>query len=117
MEQTREPMDKNRIRGGMRRTSGQMIAKSISIKGAGRKFGGCARKAVELTSGGLRHVPAAGLREPRGSLTAAQKSAEGILGTWRRSTRLGHSPERGETAGLARTGNDMPKARTVPGRG
>jgi len=25
-----------------------MIAKSESIKGAGRKFGGCARKAVEV---------------------------------------------------------------------
>ena len=33
-----------------------MIAKSESIKGAGRKFGGCARKAVELTSGDLRRV-------------------------------------------------------------
>ena len=28
-----------------------MIAKPISIKDAGRKFGGCAQKAVELTSG------------------------------------------------------------------
>jgi hypothetical protein len=33
-----------------------MIAKSISIKGAGRKSGGCALKAVELTSGGLSRV-------------------------------------------------------------
>jgi len=30
-----------------------MIAKPISIKGAERKFGGCAQKAVELTSGDL----------------------------------------------------------------
>lgn len=41
-----------------------MIAKSTSIKVAKRKFGGCARKAVELTSGGLRHVPEAGLKKP-----------------------------------------------------
>ncbi len=58
-------------------------------------------KAVELTSGDLRWVPELGLRKPRGDLTAAQKSAEGILGKCSRSTRLGHSPERGETAGLA----------------
>ena len=32
--------------------------KSISIKGAERRFGGCARKAVELTSGGLGRVRA-----------------------------------------------------------
>ena len=30
-----------------------MTAKPISIKGAGCKFGGCVRKAVELTSGDL----------------------------------------------------------------
>jgi len=62
-----------------RRTSGQMIAKSLSIKGAGRKSGGRASKAVELTSGDLRRVPESGLGEPRGSPTAAQKSAEGIV--------------------------------------
>jgi hypothetical protein len=62
VEQKREPMDKNRIRGIRRRTSGLMIAKSISIKGAGCKSGGCALKAVELTSGGLSHVPESGLR-------------------------------------------------------
>lgn len=33
-----------------------MTPKSISIKGAERRFGGCARKAVELTSGGLCRV-------------------------------------------------------------
>ena len=36
--------------------SRQMTAKPISIKGAKRKFGGCARKAVELTSGDLSWV-------------------------------------------------------------
>jgi hypothetical protein len=33
-----------------------MIAKPISIKLTGGKSGGCAWKAVELTSGDLRHV-------------------------------------------------------------
>jgi hypothetical protein len=33
-----------------------MIAKPISIKLTGGKSGGCASKAVELTSGDLRHV-------------------------------------------------------------
>jgi hypothetical protein len=36
-----------------RRTSSLGTAKSISIKGAERRFGGCAWKAVELTSGDL----------------------------------------------------------------
>ena len=35
------------------RTSGQLTAKSISIKGAKRRFGGCAQKTVELTPGDL----------------------------------------------------------------
>jgi hypothetical protein len=37
-------------------------------------------KAVGLTSGGLRRVPATGLRPPEGDLIAAQKSAEGVVG-------------------------------------
>ena len=55
-------MDKNRIRGLRRRTSGQLIAKSSTIKGAGGKFGGCALKAVVLITGGLLHVLKSGLR-------------------------------------------------------
>jgi hypothetical protein len=56
VEQRREPMNKNRI-GGLRwRASGQAIAKPISIKSTGGRSGGCAWKAVELTSGDLRHV-------------------------------------------------------------
>lgn len=62
MEQLREPMDKHRIGGIRRRTSGQMTAKFISIKGAGCKSGGCALKAVELTSADLPFVPESGLR-------------------------------------------------------
>ena len=53
MEQTYEPMDKNRMGGIRCRASEQLIAKRISIKGTGCKFGGCVRKAVELTSGDL----------------------------------------------------------------
>ena len=79
MEQSREPMDKNRIRGLRRRTSGQMTAKSISIKGAGCKFGGCALKAVVLIAGGLLHVPESGLRVERSTLTVRQESAAGIV--------------------------------------
>jgi len=56
-----------------------MIAKSISIKSAGCKSGGCALKAVELTSGGLPHVPESGLRVEQSTLTVWQKSAAGIV--------------------------------------
>lgn len=57
-----------------------MIAKSKVIKDRGGKSGGRAAKAVGLTLGGLRCVLATGLGVPRGILTAAQKSAEGIVG-------------------------------------
>ena len=57
-----------------------MIAKSTVIKGRGGKSGGRAVKAVDLTSGDLRCVPATRLRSSQGDLTAAQKSAEGIVG-------------------------------------
>src|ERR1035438_10524336 len=59
--------------------SGQRTAKSISIKDAKRRFGDSARKVAELTPGDLSRV-ARRLRMPRGTLTAGQKSAEGILG-------------------------------------
>jgi hypothetical protein len=55
-------MYKNRIRGIRCRASGQLIAKPISIKGTGCKFGDCVRKAVELTSGGLPLVSESRLR-------------------------------------------------------
>ena len=55
-------MDKNRVGGIRCRMSGQTTAKSISIKGTGCKPGGCALKAVELTSGDLPLVPDSGLR-------------------------------------------------------
>lgn len=93
VEQTHEPMYKNRIRGIRCRTSWLMTTKSISIKGTGCKFGGCVRKAVELTSGDLPFVPESGLRAERLVLIGRQKSAEGIV--------------------VARAA----KARTVPARG
>ncbi len=87
-----------------------MTAKSISIKDAQRRFGGCVRKAVVLTSGDLAGVPGMGLRESRETLTAIQESAEGKVTRGSRSTRSGHSPERGETARGRRTGNELAKA-------
>ena len=74
-----EPMYKNRMRGIRCRTSGQMTAKSISIKGTGCRSGGCVRKAVELTSGDLPFVPESGLRVERSILTVRQKSAAGVV--------------------------------------
>ena len=62
-----------------RRTSGQMTAKPISIKGTGCKSGGCVRKAVELTSGDLPFVRESGLRMERFILTGRQKSAAGVV--------------------------------------
>ena len=79
MEQTYEPMYKNRIRGMQRRASWQMTMKPVSIKGAGCKFGGCVQKAVELTSGDLPFVSELRLRVERLILTGRQKSAEGVI--------------------------------------
>ncbi len=62
MEQSHDLTDRNRIRGRFGRTSGHMIAKSISIKGQGGKSGRCVAKAAVLTSGGWQRVPDAGLR-------------------------------------------------------
>jgi len=86
-------MDKNRIGGIRCRASGQMTAKPISIKGTGCKSGGCARKAVELTSGGLLFVPESGLRVEPSILTGRQKSAEGVV--VRRRTKARTVPARG----------------------
>ena len=60
-------MDKNRIRGIRHRANWQMTVKPISIKDAGCKFGGCALKVVELTSGDLWRVVKSRLRLPGGS--------------------------------------------------
>ena len=79
-EQTYESMNKNRMRGNRCRTSWQTTTKSISIKGAGCRFGDCVRKAVELTSGDLLFVSKSRLRVEQSTLTGQQKSAEGIVG-------------------------------------
>jgi len=80
VEQNRDLTNRKRIRGISGRTSGPLTAKSISIKGQGCRSAGGAAKAIELTQGGLRHVPTLELREPQGDLTGAQESAEGIVG-------------------------------------
>ena len=72
-------MNKNRIRGIRRRASWQLTTKPISIKDAGCKSGGCAPKAVELTSGDLLLVAKSRLRKERFDLSRQQKSAEGIV--------------------------------------
>jgi len=54
-----------------------MIAKSTSIKGTGCKFGGCVRKAVELTSGDLPFVRESGLRVERLILTGRAEVSRG----------------------------------------
>jgi len=56
-----------------------MTTKSISIKGAGCKSGGCVPKAVELTSGDLPFAVESRLRIERSVLTGRQKSAKGVL--------------------------------------
>jgi hypothetical protein len=79
VEQTYEPMYKNRIRGMRCGASGREIAKPISIKSTGCKSGGVVRKAVELTSGDLLSVPESGLRVERSILTGRQRSATGVV--------------------------------------
>jgi hypothetical protein len=64
-----------------------MTTKPISIKGTGCRFGGCVRKAVELTSGDLPFVPESGLRVERSILIGRQKSAEGVVVRRRMKTR------------------------------
>jgi hypothetical protein len=79
-EQNRDLTNRKRISGILGRTSGRLITKSISIKGHGCRSDRAAGKAIELTWGGLRRVPISELRELRSALTAAQESAEGIVG-------------------------------------
>ena len=70
-----------------------MTVKPISIKGTGCKFGGCVRKAVELTSGDLPFVLESRLRVEKSILTGRQKSAEGVLGV--KTLKAQTVPERG----------------------
>jgi len=78
-EQNRGLTDRNRIRGMLGRTSGPLVAKSISIKGQVCRSGGVRGRRSDLPGEICAVVPDLELREPRGDLIAAQKSAEGIL--------------------------------------
>jgi hypothetical protein len=71
-----------------------MTAKSISIKAAGGKSGGCASKGVELTSGDLPFVRESGLRAERSVLTGRQKSAEGVVARIARESGKERRPKR-----------------------
>ena len=77
-EQMCELMNKNRMR-RERWTSGRLVAKSIFIKDAKRRFGNCARKAAELTPGGLLRVPNSELRASQGVLTADAEVSRGHI--------------------------------------
>jgi hypothetical protein len=56
-----------------------MIAKSIFIKRAGCKSGGCVPKAIELTSGDLPFAVVSWLRVEQSILTGRYKSAKGVV--------------------------------------
>src|SRR5258708_23314513 len=72
------------------RTSGQLIAKSTSIKGAKRRSGDCAQKAAELTPGDLLRVdlateaverhPDRGAEVSRGHIRSRRR--QGFQGTY-----------------------------------
>ena len=74
-------------RGSPGRTSGRLTAKSTSIKGLGCRSGGCAVKAVELTSGDLRRVPTIGTE---GAARHPDRGAEVSRGHSRPCCRRGH---------------------------
>jgi hypothetical protein len=76
VEQTYEPMYKNRIRGMRCWASGREIAKPMSIKSTGCKSGGCVRKAVELTSGDLLSVRGALWARTEGGAIHPDRAAE-----------------------------------------
>src|SRR3989442_10877305 len=72
-----------------RGTSRPGFAKSIFIQNGKCRSGDCAWKAAGITPGDLSCVVVTRLREPRGDLTAGQKSAEGIV-----ASAMGRRPER-----------------------
>ena len=79
VEQSRDPMDKNRITRLVRPDERAGNREVHTIKGLGSRFGGCAATAVELTSGDLRGVPQSGLAGSQGPATAPQKSDRRIV--------------------------------------
>ena len=78
-------MHKNRIEGDRDRMSERKIAKSISVKGHGRRSGGVRRRRSDLPREACVVVPVTGLGGPRGAPSAAQESAE--------DSRWRHEPE------------------------
>ena len=86
MEQNRDLTNRNRIGGILGRTSGQLIAKSRSIKGQGCRSGGCVAKAVRLTPGDLRSVPLLGTE---GAARQPDRDAEVSRGQSRPCSRQG----------------------------
>jgi hypothetical protein len=64
VEQTRELMYKNRIRGVSAGQAGILPQGPYPSRAQSVYSGGCARKVVELTSGDLFCVPDSGLGEP-----------------------------------------------------
>jgi len=97
-------MNKNRMRRRERWASGQLTVKPISIKGAERKSGGCARKAARLTSGDLRRVPAGTERVER----LFDRGAEVSSGHSRREQSvhsIGTLARKGRNGRARRTGN------------
>ena len=75
--------------------SGQRTAKPISIKGAERKFGGCAQKAVELTSGDPLQVAAKRLGMERFTLNSAAEVSSGRSRSCSRQRLVRHSKPKG----------------------
>ena len=80
-EQSRDPMDKNRIGGCPGRTSGRMTAKFTAIKGLGQWIRRVCGEGGRAYLGRSAVCPELGLRTKRFVLTGRQKSAEGVLGT------------------------------------
>ena len=97
MEQSRDLTNRNRI--GSHRPDERSTNREVHIhQGPNCRSGGCAVKAVKLTSGDLRRVPEPGLREPQGNPIAAQKSADGIVGV--ETSRVEEDPEASPAEGL-----------------
>jgi len=86
VEQIHGLTHRNRIQGRRTRTSGHMTTKSKVIKGYDCRSGGRVEKVVELTSGDLHAVLKTRLGALRSVSNAMQKSAEGILVSFKRAS-------------------------------
>ena len=79
-EQNRDLTNRNWIGGIPGRTSGQRVAKSISIKGRAVDPAGARGRRLNLPGEACVKFRNLELREPQGDLTVMQESAEGVLG-------------------------------------